>query len=149
MNGGIIVIELIDKNALVNQIQKLFDEALLYDTKIIYALMKRMVEEQEVVEIVDTEKIENALKDIHDVADMSRQKGCALTSIGVEQIDTDCDIIKTELGKRPLSTGHWIVNEFDDNRLTPIRTCSICGNYLRIAVSPDFCCFCGSAMKDG
>ena len=141
------MIELIDKNALVNQIQKLFDKALLYDTKLIYALMKRMVEDQEVVETVDTEKIEKALKDIHDVADMSRQKGCALTSIGVDQIDSDLDVIETELGKRPILNGHWIVNEFDDNRLTPIRTCSVCGNYLRIAVSPDFCCFCGSVMK--
>jgi hypothetical protein len=37
---------LIDKDVLINKIQKLFDEALLFDTKVFYALMKRMVEEE-------------------------------------------------------------------------------------------------------
>jgi hypothetical protein len=37
---------LIDKDVLINKIQKLFDEALLFDTKVVYALMKRMVEEE-------------------------------------------------------------------------------------------------------
>ena len=88
---------LIDKDVLVNKIQKLFDEALLFDTKVVYALMKRMVEEEESVAQIDIEKIQVALKDIHDVADMSRQKCCALSSFDVKKIDTNCELIRNEI----------------------------------------------------
>ena len=141
---------LIDKDVLVNKIQKLFDEALLFDTKVVYDLMKRMVEEEESVAQIDIEKIQVALKDIHDVADMSRQKCCALSSFGVEKIDTNCEIIRNEIsGSGLCKQGHWVVEEYEDDQIIPIINCSNCGGYQRVVLKPKYCCFCGARMNEG